>query len=339
VTPRIVEHLLTDYTNPHSAVRANGRRGWYYPARNGGLGAITCIGIHTTENNPSPATALNVARWQATTAPAPSSYHVLVDSDHIVRTLHDVAVAFHIVGLNTRSLGLSFGTRHDWWGRYPQWDAAALDNAAQVAAGWCRTYGIPVRWITLAEANRGVRGFIRHSVADPGRRRDPGDTFPAAEFFRLVRAHLDGTTAPAAPAPASAPTPIPEEDIMASLEDLERVVADAVAPLAATVRALAKQAVADMRSASGMRPDPESDAIWADRIAAGRTLDHARAALVARADEQGDLASRVALIRAAAGLDPDPESDAIQARRLQAGRSWHEVELTIGAKAADLARA
>ena len=179
-------YLLSAKSNPNSRIRENGVRFWGYPRRNGGAKAITCIGVHTTESAPG-TPALNVAKWQAFTAPSPSSYHALVDPRSIVRTLPDVAVAFHIVGLNTRALGLSFTTQAHVWGHDPKADRAMLERGAQVARGWVRTHSIPLRWLTSAQAKAGTRGFIRHSTADPSRRSDPGQNFPHALFFSLIR--------------------------------------------------------------------------------------------------------------------------------------------------------
>lgn len=185
-------YLLSTKNNPNSRVRDNGVRFWGYPRRNGGIKAVTCIGVHTTQNDLwTP--ALNVAKWQAYTAPAPSSYHALVDPRSIVRTLEDVAVAFHIVGLNTRSLGLSFTTRAHRWGQDPKGDRAMLERGAQVARGWVKAHSIPLRWLTLTQAKAGTRGFIRHSVADPSRRSDPGRNFPHALFFSLIEGRSNGT--------------------------------------------------------------------------------------------------------------------------------------------------
>lgn len=191
---QITEFLLSERDNPNSSVRANGRRFWGYPTRNGGLNAIQGIGVHTTENDLTDSTAMNVARWQASTAPNPSSYHALADSATIVRTLKDEAVAFHIVGFNTGFLGLSFGTRASAWGRNPQRDMEALKRGAWVAARWCKAYGIPVRWLSRGQAQGGSKGFLRHSTADPSRRSDPGSNFPAGEFFALIQNYLDDST-------------------------------------------------------------------------------------------------------------------------------------------------
>lgn len=178
--------LLSTKNNPYSKRRANGFSFWGYPERQGGLGAIRVIGVHTTQNDLwTP--ALNVAKWQAYTAASPSSYHCLIDPDTILVTLSDQAVAFHIVGLNTAALGLSFTTKAHVWGQNPSADRAMLERAAQKARQWMNRYNIPLRWLSRAEARDGrSKGFVRHSTADPDRRSDPGRNFPAQLWFQII---------------------------------------------------------------------------------------------------------------------------------------------------------
>ena len=174
--------------NPHAPVRANGRRFWGYPQRQD---TIRCIGVHTAETAPFGTSAEAVARWLRDAASAPASYHRIVDSDSTVLLLPDEAVAFHIRSFNSGSLGLSFATRARLWGQHPAWDEQALRRGAEVAAAWCRTYDIPVRWLTRQAALSGQRGFVRHSTMDPQRRTDPGAGFPAARFFDLIEQHME----------------------------------------------------------------------------------------------------------------------------------------------------
>ena len=289
--------LLSERTNPNSRVRDDGGRWWGYPTRRG---AITAIVFHTAESPPSPASALNVARWQAHTATVPSSYHVLVDSDHTVRTVLDRQTAFHVVGFNSSSLGLSFATRASLWGRYPLWDEQALTRAAAVCRQWMALYGIPPRWLTRDQALRGVRGFVRHSTMDPDRRGDPGAKFPATRFMSL----LDRPT----PTPAPDPEPEPSwlEAIMAAgeaqLTDIARQLernakarekqAAAVDRQAVATRALAAVQAAEhaakVRRFYQLDADPHSDGIQGDRVASGaRTLSDVGSELRDAAQDAG----------------------------------------------------
>lgn len=261
--------LLSERHNPHSRRRDDGGHWWGYPSRRG---TVTAIVLHTAESPPSPASALNVARWQASTAAVPSSYHVLVDSDHTVRTVLDSQTAFHVRGFNSQSVGLSFATRAALWGRFPEWDEAALERGAEVARQWSALYDIPPRWITRAQALRGVRGFVRHSVMDPSRRGDPGSLFPSSRFFELVK----GTS-------RTKRTWI--EDMMAAgeaqLDDIARQLqrgavaseklAEAQGRLAAAQEALvavdAAGFAARVREQYRLEPDPHSDGIQGTRVA------------------------------------------------------------------------
>ena len=221
----VTEYLLSQRHNRYSRKRSNGIQFWGYPRRRGGTDAITCVGVHITASAPG-TTASSVARWQAHEAPSPSSYHVLVDASTIVRTLEDRAVAFHIVGFNTKALGLSFAMPDGHWGRDPDADEQMLQRGAQQAAVWCKQYNIPPRWLTRSQAKRGVRGFIRHSVADPKRRRDPGKDFPDDRFFQLVKARLDGTPPPAKVPPTKGTT-TEEEDVNELVTGIQQALATA----------------------------------------------------------------------------------------------------------------
>ena len=257
--------LLSERENPHSRERENGVSFWGYPTRRS---AIRTVVVHTAETSPTSGSAMAVARWQAFTASEPSSYHVLTDSANVVRTLEDEATAFHVVGHNSPSLGLSFATRASLWGRYPGWDREALKRGAWVAARWARRYSIPLRWLTKAQADAGQKGFVFHATMDPARRTDPGANFPAAEFFRLVSKYLK-------PEPTT-----PEEDIVASIEDLKEVIRETEGPRDELIlervnealrlaQAAATYAVAKVREEEGLEPDPESDAIQVARLRRG----------------------------------------------------------------------
>ena len=256
--------LLSERTNPNSKVRADGNRWWGHPTRQG---TITAIVVHTAETSPSPASALNVARWQAYTAAVPSSYHVIVDSDHAVRTVLDTQTAFHCVGFNPVSVGLSFATRASLWGRWPVWDEQALARAAAVSRQWMALYGIPARWLTRVQASRGVKGFVRHSTMDPGRRSDPGHLFPAGRFFALL----------------ADPDPEPEDpmadyaDELAAIARNTQLSADDAARQVRLQAALVEAEIGRFRVSLGLADDPASDAIWSSRIAVGSsTLTEAK---------------------------------------------------------------
>lgn len=195
--------------NPNARIRDNGKRGWYYPNRRGGLGSIQVIVLHTTENSPSKRSAELTAKWQRDSAPSPSSYHKIVDSNSVLLTLPDGATSFSVVGYNTVSLNLSFATYARVWGKYPEWEAGALKLAAESVAEWCVTYDIPVRYVTKDDVDRGKKGITFHSRLDPARRSDPGYKFPSTGFLKLVQSFINK-----------------EDTLAVSEEDIRKIVRD-----------------------------------------------------------------------------------------------------------------
>lgn len=187
MTPYLYAH-----ENPWAPIRANGRRFHGYPGRSQ---KIRLIGIHTTESLfdliGEDTGAEGVARFQSTTD-RPSSYHRIVDRDSTVICLPDEATAFGIGNLNSPTLHLSFAMRAADWSDPVKAKAARpmLERGADVAADWCRQFGIPLSWLTRGLAFGSARGFVRHGTADPGRRSDPGKDFPADLFFELIAARL-----------------------------------------------------------------------------------------------------------------------------------------------------
>jgi len=177
--------------NPHAPMRENGKRFWGHPERFNGLDSIRCIGVHTGEINPSPASGEAIARYLRDQASSPASYHYTNDSDSEVTLLPDIAVAFGIRSFNTPTLHMSFATHANMWGDYPVWDSAALLRAARKAAEWVDKYDIPVRWLSSSQAWGGHKGFVRHSTMDPSRRTDPGTSFPTSRFFSLIKTELE----------------------------------------------------------------------------------------------------------------------------------------------------
>lgn len=189
-------YYLIDHPNPNARADSDGRYHGYPGRRK----KVSCIVIHTAENTPDTVAADGgaeaVARYQAR-VDRPSSYHDLVDSDSHVRMLPWSHTAFHASNDNSYSIGLSMATKAHLWPHMPaKWTERTLDNLATVAASAVRwvqaTEGvkIPVQTVTAHAARNGKAGFIAHGTLDPGRRSDPGATFPWGRFLSKTSAKL-----------------------------------------------------------------------------------------------------------------------------------------------------
>lgn len=181
------------------------RRQQFYKTR---ANKVTAVGLHTAENTTDLVLpdfgAEGVARFIADRSTA-GSYASVVDSDSVVHVGHYGWTMFHIAGFNSSSLGLSWACRAAQWPSLPKaWVDAAIDRGAAEAArmsAWVKaTYGwhIPARLLTGPEAKAGVLGFVTHRAIEdltkPGRRTDPGDGFPAAQFFTRYIVHHERLT-------------------------------------------------------------------------------------------------------------------------------------------------
>lgn len=173
-----MKYYLLENENLHAKLRKNGKHGWYYPKRKGGIQGIV---VHTAEGAP----ALNVAKY-FTFNTRPASAHVVVDESEIIDLLPDEAVAFHVRGHNSKSLGLEIAYWAHKWGENLQLEDLMLLNAAK----WCRKkvleYDIPIKRVNRDNWNKGAKGFIAHSDLDSERRTDPGDEFPWEKFLSYI---------------------------------------------------------------------------------------------------------------------------------------------------------
>ena len=196
-------YYLLDNQNPNARRRSNGKRGWYYATRNQPIRGIV---VHTPQalniDGPDDYTAEAVAKYFAR-ATRPASAHVNIDSDSTVELLPDDHTAFHAAGVNSATLGAEVGWRHDMWLDDPALTTLVMERFAMWAAPRCIAYDIPpIRRTEKTKWENGARGFLTHAATEtwrgyPGRRRDPGLTFPWTQFFTLLKAEiarLDGDT-------------------------------------------------------------------------------------------------------------------------------------------------
>ena len=167
-----------------------GRRNWRLRSSSQ---KVTCIVQHTTEGHPdrkgADTGAEGCGEYFSRTKRAASS-HPIVDTDSTVFYLPSRYMAWHCRGLNARSVGIEMATQAGKWGwlleHARDWALDLLWRTARVAAGYAVTYDIPAVKITLAEAKKGVKGFLGHGDADPTRRTDPGKDFPWTLYLEMV---------------------------------------------------------------------------------------------------------------------------------------------------------
>jgi hypothetical protein len=181
-----MSYYLLEHQNRNAPKRADGRRGWFYPAR---YDSIRLVVMHIpvapyVESGPD-STAERIAAFFANTDRSASA-HVMIDADSVVPLMPDNYTAFHVRGFNSESLGVEHGWGHLDWGRNPEREEQCLRLTAQWLAPRVKRYGIPLKQLTKAEAEAGKKGFVAHSVLDPARRKDPGPNYPWKTLFRLI---------------------------------------------------------------------------------------------------------------------------------------------------------
>ncbi len=158
---------------------------------------IDLIVVHTMEMDEKGDTAETCARWfQNPTAKV--SAHYCVDANSVVQCVRDQDVGWHAPGANHDGIGIEHAGRARQTGR--EWgdaySTAMLERSAELVAGLCRRYDIPVKWLYAADLVAGKRGITTHDAVSKAFKRgshwDPGQGFPVETYLTLVRAKLAG---------------------------------------------------------------------------------------------------------------------------------------------------
>lgn len=162
---------------------------------------VSLIGIHTTENDENEGMALAVANYFAKNSTRASA-HWVVDDATRVRCVDDEDSAWAMpptnhYSLNIEQVGRAAQSAADWKDPY---SLAVLDNAAAVAADWCKKFDIPVRHLTDDQIRNKAKGFAGHvdvnRVFGASDHTDPGPHYPWDYFLGLVNKHLGGVVIP-----------------------------------------------------------------------------------------------------------------------------------------------
>lgn len=222
------------------------------PNHGGPTGPIVALCFHDTEGG---GTARNVGLFFANPKTGASTTGVFGDTDSCGCVSYGVT-AWHS-GAGSPWNGAIEGYEHVGYASWPrdEWlrHGAMLDRSARHFAKRCRELGIPPRKISPQQLATAVRtrnpadgGICSHyditlAVPVPGGHTDPGPNFPWDVYIGLVQQHhAGGGTAPA--------TPVPEEDIMATKQELEQVVA--------------AQADRIISAVNAAKPAPPPDDLW-----------------------------------------------------------------------------
>lgn len=179
-------YYLLDNRNPHGP--------HFYPTRRQPLRVIV---LHITASIEdlgmvgSDVSAEQTARYAANTT-RQVSWHGGSDSDSHLLLLPASYTAFHVQGYNSSTYGWEISKSDITWRDEPDdWVEATLRQAADGLRPIAAAYDIPLRLLTKAQVDAGMKGFTYHSRLDPTRRTDPGPDFPIARFFELMKGDDD----------------------------------------------------------------------------------------------------------------------------------------------------
>ncbi|MEA2901857.1 MAG: hypothetical protein QOH36_1744 [Actinomycetota bacterium] len=164
-------YFLVEHENPHATLRANGKHGWYYPTRYGGVRAVV---LHTIPGDTADAIAAHLA-----SVDQPEAAHAVIDPDVIVELLPDDATALHGVRSSSAAIDLALAYPSAW-GTDRAREEAVLVRAATWAGVRAVRHGIPVRRITVDQWHSGQGGIVANADVDPG------PDFPWDRFLQLT---------------------------------------------------------------------------------------------------------------------------------------------------------
>jgi hypothetical protein len=165
-------YYLLDHENPHATLRADGRHGWYYPTRYGGVRAVV---LHTVGGGSAEEAAAHLAAVDQ-----PEAAHAVVDPESIIDLLPDEATALHGLRSSSAALDLALAYEPSRWGTDPAAEEGILVRAAAWSGVRAVRHGIAIRRITVEEWHAGQGGMVGNGDVDPG------PDFPWDRFLQLT---------------------------------------------------------------------------------------------------------------------------------------------------------
>lgn len=169
-----------------------------YRGRSGRWRAVV---IHTAECLELKGRARWIAEWFAgrfaPKFPAPdASAHYVVDADEVVQCVSERDRSWHAGGANEWSIGVEHAgyagqSAQQWDDEYSR---AELARSAELVAGICARWSIPVARLGPGELQQGQAGICGHvdvtNAYSGGRGHvDPGGSFPWSDYLAAVRSH------------------------------------------------------------------------------------------------------------------------------------------------------
>ena len=181
---------------------------------------IQLVVIHTMENAEKPGTAMAVAHYFQTEMkdqngkPRPASAHLCIDVAQVVQCVRYQDIAYGAPGTNRNGIhvehdGFAAQTGDQW---KDEFSISELSLSAQVVAGICLEYMIPVVFVDAEGLLAGQQGITMHSevtkacvlanqrkltdspfynAANPHKpltdHSDPGKNFPTEAYLEAVR--------------------------------------------------------------------------------------------------------------------------------------------------------
>lgn len=162
---------------------------------------VRVVVIHTMECQELKGRARWCAEWfagkYAPQYPAPqASAHFMIDDQEIVQGVRESDMAWHAGSANPFSIGIEHagyaGQNAQQWD--DDYSRAVLDRSAQLVAGICKRWAIPIVKLSPGDLSVGRHGICGHrdcTDAFSGGRghTDPGLSFPWAAYLKLIEAY------------------------------------------------------------------------------------------------------------------------------------------------------